>query len=432
MSPTAVSRINRRQLSKAAAATPLLAAGVLAASPASGLAQDKTDVRIISYTVNESWDALVTEMIESFNTESTLANASIEFRPAEQYWDKLQTEFAGGNAPDITLVNSEWIGAGASRGMFTDLNPLYERDGVDLSDLWYDMEPEWGWEGGMYGALLYAGGQAFYVNKGLLEAAGESMPAEGWTWDDLLASAQVLTDADNQQYGLFIAPLAPPHWSCSFIHGAGGTVLNDARDECTLNSEESRAGLQWLVDAINTHGVMPTPGAFEGQDNPFLSGKIAYFIGGTWEESAIRTTDIDWDFVPMPVHPTTGITSVQLGSNAWSMLSTTSNEDATWEVMQFLGGPVASAALLTLGVPGFSSVIDSQEYLDLHAPQDISIVINDFQNYGHDYYTTPDAAEWLLAVTNELGPMWIGEDTVENSTQRATDAVNEIFAFRDF
>jgi hypothetical protein len=77
-------------------------------------------------------------------------------------------------------------------------------------------------------------------------------------------------------------------------------------------------------------------------------------------------------------------------------------------------------------------VIESQEYLDLHAPQDISIVINDFQNYGHDYYTTPDAAEWLLAVTNELGPMWIGEDTVENSTQRATDAVNEIFAFRDF
>src|SRR5690606_37950656 len=199
-------------------------------------------------------------------------SASIEFRPAEQYWDKLQTEFAGGNAPDITLVNSEWIGAGASRGMFVDLNPLYERDGVDLSDLWYDMEPEWGWEGGMYGALLYAGGQAFYVNKGLLEASGQSMPQAGWTWDDLLESAKAMTDADNQQYGLFIAPLAPPHWSCSFIHGAGGTVLNDARDECTLNSEESRAGLQWLVDAINTHGVMPTPGAFEGQDNPFLSG----------------------------------------------------------------------------------------------------------------------------------------------------------------
>lgn len=431
MSSNSPSRLNRRQLAMAAAATPLVAAGVLAL-PTTGLAQDKKEVRIASYTVSEAWDAKVAEMIEAFNAESTLATASIEFRPAEQYFDKLQTEFAGGQAPDITLVNSEWIGAGASRGMFTDLNPLYDRDEIDLSDLWYDMVPEWGWQGGMYGALLYAGGQAFYVNKGLLEAAGEAMPAADWTWDDLLASAQKLTDEANGQFGLFVAPLAPPHWSCAFIQGAGGSVLNDARDECTLNTPEAQAGLQWIVDAINEHKVMPTPGAFEGQDNPFLSGKIAYFIGGTWEESAIRTTEIDWDFVPMPKNATTDITSVQLGSNAWSMLSTTDDEDATWEVMKFLGGPVASESLLTLGVPGFTSVIESQEYLDLHAPQDISIVVGDFQNFGHDYYTTQDSAEWLTAVSNELGPMWIGEDTVENSTQRATDAVNEIFSRREF
>jgi multiple sugar transport system substrate-binding protein len=429
MSSSTSSRLNRRQLAIGAAVAPLAASGLLGAT-ANVAAQDKKDVKIISYTVGEAWDAKVTSMIEEFNTTSTLANASIEFRPGDQYWEKLQTEYAGGQAPDITLVNAEWIGAGASRGMFVDLNPLNERDGVDLSDLWYDMEPEWGWEGGMYGALLYAGGQAFYVNKGLLEAAGESMPAADWTWDDLLASAQKLTDEAAGQFGLYIGPLNPPHWSCSFIHGAGGTVLNDARDECTLNTTEARTGLQWLVDAMQVHKVMPTPATFEGQDNPFLAGKIAYFIGGTWEEAGIRTTDIDWDFVPMPKNAATGITSVQLGSNAWSMLSTTSDEEASWEVMKFLGGPVASAALLTLGVPGFTSVIESQEYLDLHAPQNITAVVEDFRNFGHDYYTTPDAAEWLNAVANEFGPMWTGEDTVENSTQRATDAVNEIFSRR--
>ena len=429
MSSRVTPRLSRRQLAARAAATPLIASGLLGSVPAVGV-QEKKDVRIASYTVNESWDARVTEMIDGFNAGSTLANASIEFRPGEQYWDKLQTEYAGGNAPDITLVNSEWIGAGASRGMFVDLNPFYERDQVDLSDLWYDMVPEWGYEGGMYGALLYAAGQAFYVNKGLLEAAGEEFPATDWTWDDLLASAQRLTDESAGQYGLFVAPLPPPHWSCSFIHGTGGTVLNDARDECTLNTPEAQAGLQWLVDAINEHKVMPIPGAFEGQDNPFLSGKIAYFIGGTWEETAIRTSDVDWDFASMPVHPETGIISVQLGSNAWSMLSTTSDQDASWEVMNFLGGPVAAASLQTLGVPGYTSVIESQEFLDLHAPQDISKVVADYRNFGHDYYTTPDAAEWLTAVSNELGPMWIGEDTVENSTQRATDAVNEIFSRR--
>ena len=54
----------------------------------------------------------------------------------------------------------------------------------------------------------------------------------------------------------------------------------------------------------------------------------------------------------------------------------------------------------------------------------------DFQEVGHDYYPTEDAGEWWNAVDQEFGPMWSGEDTVENTLQRTTDAVNEIFSRR--
>ena len=91
---------------------------------------------------------------------------------------------------------------------------------------------------------------------------------------------------------------------------------------------------------------------------------------------------------------------------------------------------VATAGVVSLGIPGFTSVVESQEFLDMHAPQDIMIPVSDFDEYGHDYYGTEDAGEWWTAVTQEFGPMWAGEDTVENSTQRATDAVNEIFSRR--
>ena len=64
------------------------------------------------------------------------------------------------------------------------------------------------------------------------------------------------------------------------------------------------------------------------------------------------------------------------------------------------------------------------------APQDISIPVTDFKEVGHDYYPTPDAGEWWSAVTSELEPMWTGEDTVENSTSRAVERVNEIFSRR--
>ena len=54
---------------------------------------------------------------------SALATVTLEFRPGEEYWDKLQTEYAGGQAPDITVNQSNWLVPGASRGMFLDIKP---------------------------------------------------------------------------------------------------------------------------------------------------------------------------------------------------------------------------------------------------------------------------------------------------------------------
>lgn len=418
-------RFSRRAFAAGAAAPLAVTLGLPAAH-----AQDKAEVRMATYTVSETWDAMIQTMIDAFNAQSEIASVTLEFRPGEQYWDKLQTEYAGGQAPDITVNQSDWVIPGAARGVFLDLNPFYERDAVDQGDLWYDMSREWVYEGGLYGALLYATGQALYYNKGLFEAAGEAVPAADWTWDDLLASAQRLTNEAENQFGIMFSEPDPPYWSCAFIHGAGGTVLNAARDECTLNSPEARAALQWIVDLTTVHQVMPPVGSDEGQQNPFLTGKIGYYFGGTWNEAEIRSSGIEWDFLPMPAHPETGIRSVQNGSNAWSIISTTSNQDAAWEVIKYIGGATGAQAVMGAGIPGYISVIESQEFLDLHAPQDITIPLTDFQEIGHDYYPTPDAGEWWAAVGQEFGPMWTGEDTVENSTQRAVDTINEIFSRR--
>jgi multiple sugar transport system substrate-binding protein len=428
-SPRRTPRVTRRTFAAGLAGTPLVVGGA-APLPMAARAQAKSEIRMATYTISESWDGTIQTLIDEFNAQSSDVTVKLEFRPGDQYWDKIQTEYAGGQAPDITLNQIDWLVPGASRGMFVDLKPYYERDEVDLSDLWYDMEQEWSYEGGMYGALLYAGGQALYYNKDLLKAAGETAPSADWTWEDLLASAKKLTDEAKGQFGVTLSNPNPPYWGCSFIHGAGGTVLNDARDECTLNAPEARAGLQWLVDLTFKHKVAPVMVQEEGAENPFLTGKIAYYFGGTWEEAAIRSSDLDWDFLHMPAHPDTGIRSVQMGSNAWSIISTASDADAAWEVIKYIGGPEGAAGVISLGIPGYRSVIESKAFTEMHAPQDISIPVDDFEEYGHDYYGTEDAAEWWNAVEQEFGPMWTGEDTVESATQRATDAVNEIFSRR--
>jgi multiple sugar transport system substrate-binding protein len=388
------------------------------------------EIRLASYGLGDAWNGQLEDTVAIFEETNPNIDVIVEFRPIDAYWDKLQTEYAAGNAPDITINQMNWVVPGAARGMFVDVQPLIDRDGVDMDAYFYPMEPEWGWQGGLYGGLLYAGGQALYVNKDLLAAAGLEFPSEEWTWDDLLEYAMALTDPAQNQWGIHIGIINPPYWGASFIHGMGGSVLNESMDACALTSPEAQAGLQFLADLIFVHEVMPSPTALAGQENPFLTGKVGLYFGGTWQEGEIRSAGFDWDFAPMPVHPDTGIRSVQMGSNAWSILSTSQHQEEAWQVVKFLMGEGGQRGMMANGVPGLTSVVESEEYRALHEPQNIDVVWNDFANYGHDYYPTPDTDEWWSAVDQELSAIWSGEATVAEATERACAAVDEIFARR--
>lgn len=412
------------------ACTPVAAPGGAPATGDTGAATGPVEIRLASYGLGDAWNQALEDTLQPFMDENPNIQVKIEFRPIDGYWDKLQTEYAAGTAPDITINQMNWVVPGAARGMFVDLQPFIDRDQIDMGAYFYPMEPEWGWQGGMYGGLLYAGGQALYINKDLLAEAGLDFPADDWTWDDMLAYARQLTDPDNNQWGIHMSPLNVPYWSTSFIHGMGGTVLNETNDQCTLTGEEARAGLQFVADLIFAHNVMPSPSSLQGQENPFLTGKVAIYFGGTWQEGQIREAGFDWDFAHMPANATTGIRRVQMGSNAWSIISTTQHQEEAWQVVKFLMGEGGQRGMMKNGVPGLTSVVESQEYRDLHAPQNIEVLWSDFANYGHDYYPTPDTDEWWTAVGQELSAIWSGEATVEEATERACEAIDEIFSRR--
>src|SRR5262245_38759882 len=214
----------------------LLLAGVLAlggctavapaAAPAGEAAAESSadeavTIRLRTYTLGDAINTAMQELVDQFEAENPNIQVELELPPGDQYWDKLQTEYAGGNAPDITVNQMDWVIPGAERGMFLDLNPMMTEDGISQDDYFYPMDLEWGYEGGMYGAILYAGGQANYVNKDLLAAAGLEFPAEDWTWDDLLEYAKAMTNPAENQWGIMMSLVPPPYWSTSFIHGAG-------------------------------------------------------------------------------------------------------------------------------------------------------------------------------------------------------------------
>jgi len=400
---------------------------VVEAEPAEG----PVEIRLACYQMGESWMENAEAALDDFMSKNPGIKVKMEWRPGQQYWDKLQTEFAAGTAPDVSVNQMNWVIPGAARGMFLDLKPFIERDNFDMSQYFYPMDLEWEWRGGLYGGLLYAGGQTLMINKDLLAEAGLDFPDPDWTWDDLLQYAQAMTDKEKGQYGLMNANANPPYWLCSFIHGNGGSVLNDAYNKCTINEPEAVEAVQWVYDLMYKHEVMPTPASIEGQENPFLTGRVGMAFNGTWFESQVRDAGLfEWDFAHMPKHPSTGIRSVQLGSNSWSILANTQHREEAWQLVKFLMGVDGQRWFMKYGIPGIKSVIESQEYLDLHAPQDIRVVADDFACCGHDYYPTADCGEWWNIMSQEMSVIWSGEVPVEEALNNACVGVDEVFSRR--
>ena len=86
--------------------------------------------------------------------------------------------------------------------------------------------------------------------------------------------------------------------------------------------------------------------------------------------------------------------------------------------------------MMKYGVPGITSVVESQAYKDLHAPQNIQVIVDDFGCCGHDYYPTADCGEWWDVFSQQWPAIWSGELTVEEALAAICTAVDEIFARR--
>ena len=72
-------------------------------------------------------------------------------------------------------------------------------------------------------------------------------------------------------------------------------------------------------------------------------------------ESQVRDANLfEWDFAPMPKHPQTGKSTVQLGSNTWSILANTRNREEAWKFVEFMMGVDGQTWMMKYGIPGIT------------------------------------------------------------------------------
>lgn len=131
--------------------------------------------------------------IEAFEEANPGITVEAEFGDWGGYWDRLATQTAGGNAPDVMQMSDAYLAEYAGRGVLLPLGGLSE---IDISGLDAGGVASGQVNGEVYALQAGANFPAVLANPALFEAAGIEMPDDTtWSWDDYITLAADLTKA---------------------------------------------------------------------------------------------------------------------------------------------------------------------------------------------------------------------------------------------
>lgn len=128
-------------------------------------------------------------------------NVTIVAEPGEWsgYWDKLSTQIAGGNAPDIIQMDEQYLRDYATKGV---LAPLDDQP-IDTKDWGKGLVDTGKVNGKTYALVAGVNALSLVANPTLFQAAGVSLPDDTtWTWNDLRDIAAKIT-ANSKASGVW-------------------------------------------------------------------------------------------------------------------------------------------------------------------------------------------------------------------------------------
>jgi multiple sugar transport system substrate-binding protein len=142
---------------------------------------------------NDSRLKLTEEAVTAFEQANPGITVQVENSEFSSYWDKLATQTAGNDAPDVIQMDESYIAAYGGRSALLDLST--QSSVLDLSAMDAKVLDTGKVGGTLVGAPVGVALFSVGVNPELLRQAGLKMPDDKtWTWDDLATMASTVTE----------------------------------------------------------------------------------------------------------------------------------------------------------------------------------------------------------------------------------------------
>lgn len=205
----------------AALAAVLAAATAACSSSGSGPAASGGKVAItFAWWGNASRAASTIAAIKLFEKENPTITVATEYTPFGSYEQKIGTQAAGGNMPDLITIDRGVQNEYAQRGLLLNLGP-YVGKSLHLNGLNSTFVASGQYNSAQYAVPMAQNSQAIVVDETRVHSLGLPMPAAGWTWAQWQSWAQQVTAKSHGKYYGLVDPgtLWPAFNSWEIQHG---------------------------------------------------------------------------------------------------------------------------------------------------------------------------------------------------------------------
>lgn len=262
-------------------------------SPASGGGGGAATIRF-SIWFGEGDIEMWKEVIAGF--EKANPDIKVKFEPLEyaSFWTKLNTQFAGGSAPDVIGMQFQQASFGPA-GQLAPLAALSSDFPAMPDNLLKIGQADKGGTTEQYALPWRFVGASLFGNLAALEKAGIAVPQQ-WTLDDYVAAAKELTS------GSMKGTLVPAGGAQVAIASTfGARPVSEDGKTATFDTPEMVASKTFLRDLVYVHQVAPKPSDVSTKRDPFATQATALTFQGSWNIPVYRKIkNFPWDILPNP------------------------------------------------------------------------------------------------------------------------------------
>lgn len=186
--------------------------------------QEPVELRVMWWGVDQRHQRTL-EVIEQFEEKYPYITVVPEYQAQDGYSEKVNTQLAAGNAPDVIQVGGDFSDY-SRRGVLLPLDEMVGNE-LQLSALPEGFLRPAKFEDKLYGVPLATNGIAIIVNKAMFDRAGLELPPSDWTWDDVPAYAEQLRAALGDDVYLITDRAREVSYLDFFLRQRGKSLVKD-------------------------------------------------------------------------------------------------------------------------------------------------------------------------------------------------------------